>query len=156
MAWSHITYNRYEDRVKRLVFEEDNEQVSVGVLKASFKGCPTFADIEVEGSTLRKMITSKYLEKESQSEGSNVNDHKISVKALLLLGILYCEGDKQSKASAFYDVIQPDLKEDIPCNDADLKALYPLVLQLATSYISYFAYTATGKRVSEEDVDKYE
>jgi hypothetical protein len=128
MAWSHIDYHSYEDRVTRQVFEEDHEQVSLSVLRLSFRGNRIFADLNVEGSLLRKMVTSKYLEKEDQAEGTVVDNHKISVKALLLLGILYCKADAHQKASAFYDVIQGDLKEEIPCNDGDLKHFYPLVL----------------------------
>jgi hypothetical protein len=156
MAWSFIGYRTYEDRVTRQIFEEDHEVVSLGVLAKSFHGIRAFADLNVEGSLLRRMVTSKYLEKSAHVEGTHIEQHKIRVKALLLLGILYCKGDAQLKATAFYDVIQGDLKEEIPNNDGDLRELYPLVLQLATSYISYWAYVHSGKRVHQEDVDKYE
>lgn len=38
MPWTNIAYATYEERVKRLVFEEDHEQISLAVLIKSFEG----------------------------------------------------------------------------------------------------------------------
>jgi hypothetical protein len=100
-----ITLQEFEERVKRLVTEADDDQVSIAQLIVSFDGNSHFDDLKVSTSHTYQWITSKYLVKKKQPEDIKPEQHKVWVNALMLLGILFCKASSNTKASAFYDIV---------------------------------------------------
>lgn len=78
------------------------------------------------------------------------------MQALLLVGILFCDGDDKLRAAAFTDALHCGPKDDIARDDADLAAALVLLVQIATSWTAHFAQVASGKNVSQTDEDEFE
>jgi len=68
------------------------------------------------------------------------------VQALLLVGVLYSEGDDKTRASAFADAVNSDA--ELNRDDADLAAAIVLLVQLATSWTHHFAQVNADKSPS--------
>jgi hypothetical protein len=142
--------------VKQLASKDSNGEVSIAQLVESFKADPSFAELSSKDSVLRKSLESRYLVKAPQAEGADESSQKVSVQALLLVGILFCDGDDKLRAAAFTDALHAGPKDDIARDDADLAAALVLLVQLATSWTAHFAQVSSGKNVSQTDEDEFE
>lgn len=69
---------------------------------------------------------------------------------MLLLGVLYCLGTAEAKASTFFEIVQNGLNETISADDKDIQQLYPHLLSLATVFVFHFTAQRLGKVISEE------
>lgn len=128
LPFHKVSLTEFEERVKRLIFEDDKNEITINQLIESFKDCPAFAnELSYEGSDLRQVLLSKYLQKsgnplpEIEIDLSNPNGkeahlneqnrQKIWVTGLLLLGILYCPASDYTRAISFFEIVQEGLND---------------------------------------------
>ncbi|CDW76938.1 UNKNOWN [Stylonychia lemnae] len=169
LPFSKISIQDYQERVKRLVFEGDQDQITLRQLIESFKDNNSFhTELSTEGSELRSIFLSKYLKKPqmksllgldgknqapqkiSEQSLADQNDLKIWVTGLLMLGILYCQGSARVKANVFFEILQKELNSDITHQDQEFITFYPIYLQYATSLPYHFTAIRLGKELDED------
>lgn len=86
----------FEGKVKRFVTGKNS--VTLNQLRYAFKTERNWEDLENDHSLLVKLITSDEFKDEENSD-------EINIHALLLWGILNCDGDNKLKARVFYDIL---------------------------------------------------
>ena len=68
-----------------------------------------FLDIDEEESFARELMFDQiFLEHMSPQEAENtdLNDRKVSVPMLMLLGLLYCRSNRAQRAQKFYELVE--------------------------------------------------
>jgi hypothetical protein len=73
LAWGKLKLKDYEEKVKKLVNADSKGEVSIAQLIEAFKDAPSFNDLKVKDSVLRKSLASTYLVKEAQLENADEN-----------------------------------------------------------------------------------
>ena len=97
----NMSLNEYERRLKKLVTPAMKDMVSVRVVTECFKDHWAFLDIDDEESVTRElMFDTLFLEEMSpqDAERTDLNDRKVSVPMLMLLGLLYCRSNRAQRA----------------------------------------------------------
>ena len=145
LAWGKLKLKDYEEKVKKLVNADSKGEVSIAQLTEAFKDAPSFSDLKDKASILRKSLASRYLVQEAQLENADENTQKVSVQALLLVGVLFADGDDKTKAGAFADAVNSDA--ELNRDDADLAAAVVLLVQLATSWTVHYALVQNDKPI---------
>ena len=110
----NISLNEYERRLKKLVTPAMNDMVSVRVVTECFKDHWAFLDIDDEESMTRElMFDTLFLEEMNADDAENVdlNDRKVSVPMLMLLGLLYCRSNRAQRAQKFYELVEIQLTD---------------------------------------------
>jgi hypothetical protein len=70
---------------------------------------------------------------------SDPMSRKVHVNKLLLLGLLYCQGDHKEKTHAFYDILQDSFQDHISASDKELLWAYVLLLKLSSFWVHKWA-----------------
>jgi uncharacterized membrane-anchored protein YhcB (DUF1043 family) len=58
---------------------------------------------------------------------------------LIILGVLYCEANDQTRVSVFLDVIKASLKDSVNEIDEHFEQCYMTMMKLANQFITLFA-----------------
>eukprot|EP00347_Sterkiella_histriomuscorum_P004742 403359281 len=116
----------FEGRVKRFV--NGKTSVSLAQLQYAFKDDKKWSDLYDEHSNLVQILKSEYFRDENLH-------NEINLQALILWGLLLCNGDAALKARVFYDVLQDNLQETISANDKDFPENFDKLMHLATSMV---------------------
>lgn len=101
MAWSSVKLDDYSARLKKNV-QEDFLHVSIAQLKESMKGADSFNELAKEHSVVRQQMNSRYLQNEPQTALDDTR--KVGLRNLALVGVLFCDGNKESRAKNFADI----------------------------------------------------
>jgi hypothetical protein len=83
---------------------------------------------------------------------------RVSMNALLLLGILFCaqDGNTADRARIFYLTVQPEFEEKLSVMDQDLRASCTFLVQASTIIKQFWGACANVKNGDTVDSDLFE
>ena len=116
----NISLTEYERRLKKLVTPSMEDMVSVRVVTECFKDHWAFLDIDDEESLTRElMFDDIFLDNVSEVEEQNtpLEDRKVNIPLLMLMGILYCRSNRAQRAEKFYELVEIQLTDQLEVND---------------------------------------
>ena len=85
-----------------------------------FKDHWAFLDIDDEESLTRElMFDDIFLDNVSEVEEQNtpLEDRKVNIPLLMLMGILYCRSNRAQRAEKFYELVEIQLTDQLEVND---------------------------------------
>ena len=130
----NISLTEFERRLKKLVTPKMNDMVSVRVIVECFRDHWAFLDIVEEESLSRELLFDKlFLEDMEQEEADQINleDRKVSVPMLMLLGILYCRSNRKERAEKFYELVEIQLSDTLAANDVEFLTFVPFMYEIS-------------------------
>lgn len=131
-----------------------NGFVTLATLRAEFTS-PAWHELNDENSILSKILLSSAFKNEKK--GQTVG--QIDQDALILYGLLLCQGNPADKAEQFYAVLQEggkDQHEFITASDKDLDPVLEKLCALATTdaFTEFVKIAGLEPKYSEEDLKK--
>ena len=90
------------------------------VVTECFKDHWAFLDIDDEESLTRElMFDDIFLDNVSEVEEQNtpLEDRKVNIPLLMLMGILYCRSNRAQRAEKFYELVEIQLTDQLEVND---------------------------------------
>ena len=91
------------------------DMATVRLIEECFKDHWAFLDIVEEGSLTRElMFDERFLDEEAEHEqGQSLEDRRIYIPWLMLLGLLYCRSNRRQRAEKYYELIEIQLTETL-------------------------------------------
>ena len=91
------------------------DMATVRLIEECFKDHWAFLDIVEEGSLTRElMFDERFLDEEEEHEqGQSLEDRRIYIPWLMLLGLLYCRSNRRQRAEKYYELIEIQLTETL-------------------------------------------
>jgi hypothetical protein len=142
------------DMHRTIVEEPQASCVSHGALVHTFKQNPTWADLASKQSQLSQFLYSTCKD--------DIKPEMLSVQKLMILGILWCEGDDQEKAVQFFELLQGRQDSRIAANDKDFKPNLYMLFDFATEIVFENEHLIMGtsrsvtKRQTKKAKEQYE
>ena len=129
----NISLNEFERRLKKLVTPAMKDMTTVRVVQECFKDHWAFLDIEEEGSLTRELMFDETFldEQAAYEEGQPLEERRIYVPWLMLLGLLYCRSNKKERAETFYELVEIQLTESLASDDPEFIAYVPIMVEIA-------------------------
>ena len=100
---------------------------------------------------LRKMTLHRYFLVDDKNSADQ-EKYRIKITSLFLLGVLYCKGTSEEKASAFYRAVYLDQPNYVLKGDQRLKETYLLLLKIATVFVIELSMLEKDKIMSERQL----
>ena len=123
MPFHLMRVDAYEGRIKRLVFQQDRNALTLDQIKFSFETSPSFRLLQDDKAPLQKVFKHQLMLHPKQT-------HKISLLRCLLLGLVLCAGNCKLKARVFYDCLQDGNQQHIAASDNDFLIVFTALVEI--------------------------
>ena len=150
----HIEKAQLKDMFGEEQGEEEPEKHDVAYVKmeqlqAEFKPFESWSALQDQESHLYKFLaaTCKYEGELKEGEEGGVVLHELKLKTL---GLMWCSGSKQERATQFYGMVQDFDQDEIACSDKDFNEVFDYICYLMTDAVFEHEPATMGTEPNEE------